>query len=199
MLTKLFRSRAQGLLTILASFFLRLGMSPNSLTLLGFALVCAIAILIGLGMESLGGLLLIFSLGFDALDGAAARLSGSESRFGAFLDSTLDRWAESAIYFALLVRAWQRNDQLFALLIFIAFAGSVMVSYTRARAEGIGVQCTEGWLTRLERLILIIVGLVLTAWSYIPLTILVGVIAVLGNITAIQRIMLVYHAIRKED
>lgn len=199
MLTKLFRSRAQGLLTILASFFLRLGMSPNSLTLLGFALVCAIAILIGLGMESLGGLLLIFSLGFDALDGAAARLSGSESRFGAFLDSTLDRWAESAIYFALLVRAWQRNDQLFALLIFIAFAGSVMVSYTRARAEGIGVQCTEGWLTRLERLILIIVGLVLTAWSYIPLTILVGVIAVLANITAIQRIMLVYHAIRKED
>lgn len=199
MLTKLFRSRAQGLLTILASFFLRLGMSPNSLTLLGFALVCAIAILIGLGMESLGGLLLIFSLGFDALDGAAARLSGSESKFGAFLDSTLDRWAESAIFFALLVRAWQRNDQLFALLIFIAFAGSVMVSYTRARAEGIGVQCTEGWLTRLERLILIIVGLVLTAWSYIPLTILVGVIAVLGNITAIQRIMLVYHAIRKED
>lgn len=199
MLTKLFRSRAQGLLTVLASFFLRLGMSPNSLTLLGFALVCAIAILIGLGMESLGGLLLIFSLGFDALDGAAARLSGSESRFGAFLDSTLDRWAESAIYFALLVRAWQRNDQLFALLIFIAFAGSVMVSYTRARAEGIGVQCTEGWLTRLERLILIIVGLVLTAWSYIPLTILVGVIAVLANITAIQRIMLVYHAIRKED
>jgi CDP-diacylglycerol--glycerol-3-phosphate 3-phosphatidyltransferase len=150
-------------------------------------------------MESLGGLLLIFSLGFDALDGAAARLSGSESKFGAFLDSTLDRWAESAIYFALLVRAWQRNDQLFALLIFIAFAGSVMVSYTRARAEGIGVQCTEGWLTRLERLILIIVGLVLTAWSYIPLTILVGVIAVLANITAIQRIMLVYHATRKED
>lgn len=199
MLTKLFRSRAQGLLTVLASFFLRLGMSPNSLTLLGFALVCAIAILIGLGMESLGGLLLIFSLGFDALDGAAARLSGSESKFGAFLDSTLDRWAESAIYFALLVRAWQRNDQLFALLIFIAFAGSVMVSYTRARAEGIGVQCTEGWLTRLERMILVIVGLVLTAWSYIPLTILVGVIAVLANITAIQRIMLVYHAIRKED
>ena len=199
MLTKLFRSRAQGLLTVLASFFLRLGMSPNSLTLLGFALVCAIAILIGLGMESLGGLLLIFSLGFDALDGAAARLSGSESRFGAFLDSTLDRWAESAIYFALLVRAWQRNDQLFALLIFIAFAGSVMVSYTRARAEGIGVQCTEGWLTRLERLILIIVGLVLTAWSYIPLTILVGVIAVLANITAIQRIMLVYHTMKKEN
>lgn len=199
MLTKLFRSRAQGLLTVLASFFLRLGMSPNSLTLLGFALVCAIAILIGLGMESLGGLLLIFSLGFDALDGAAARLSGSESKFGAFLDSTLDRWAESAIYFALLVRAWQRNDQLLALLIFIAFAGSVMVSYTRARAEGIGVQCTEGWLTRLERLILIIVGLVLTAWSYIPLTILVGVIAVLANITAIQRIMLVYRTMKKED
>lgn len=194
MITKFMRAHAQGILAYLATFFLSLGISPNGITLLGFGLVCAISVLVGLGFESISGVLLIFSLGFDAVDGTAARLSKRESKFGAFLDSTLDRWAEAALYLGLFARAWSRSDMLFGVLTFVAFAGSMMVSYTRARAEGIGVECTEGWLTRLERLIILILGLILTIWSYYPLVISVALIAVFANVTAIQRIMCVYRA-----
>lgn len=198
MLTQFARARARSILDALAGFFLRLGLSPNALTILGFVLVCATAIVIGAGHEALGGVLLIFALIFDAVDGSAARLSGRESKFGAFLDSTLDRWAEAALYFALLVRAWERNDLWLALLVFAAFASSVMVSYTRARAEGIGVECKEGILTRFERLALLILGLLLTSvWDYLPLQIIIALIAALSTVTAVQRIWHVYRALQK--
>lgn len=193
MLTKLARARAQAFLNLVAGLFLRLGFSPNALTVLGFLLILPISGLIAVGQEALGAFLLIFAFLFDAVDGSAARLANRESRFGAFLDSTLDRWAEAALYLALLVRGYQRQDLVFVVLVFVAFAGSVMVSYARARAEGLGIECKEGLLTRFERLALLILGLLLTAaWGYTPLVIAVGFIGVFANVTAVQRILYVH-------
>ena len=102
------------------------------------------------------------------------------------------------MYFALLVRAWVRADFFLALGVFAAFAGSVMVSYTRARAEGIGVECKEGLLTRLERLGLLILALVLTGWlGYLPMQIIIAFIALFANFTALQRIWHVYRALKE--
>ena len=189
MLSELVRSRAKGLVTGVALFFLRFGLTPNVLTLIGFLMTAGVAAVIGAGHLVLAGVLLIVSLGFDAVDGTAARLTGRSTPFGAFLDSTLDRWAEGALFFGLWIQALER-DRLLVLLTFLALIGSFMVSYTRARAEGLGLTCQEGLLTRFERMAILVAGLVLTGWfGSLPLQIAIGAIAVFAHITAIQRVV----------
>ena len=125
---------------------------------------------------------------FDMVDGALARLSQSESKFGAFLDSTLDRYSESITFLGLAVYyANEGSSQTHLLLIFLTLVGSWAVSYTRARAEGLDVECKVGILQRPERLVLLIAGLILG--FVLPV---LWVLAVMTNITAIQRIYEVY-------
>jgi CDP-diacylglycerol--glycerol-3-phosphate 3-phosphatidyltransferase len=197
MLSNLVRKIAYGFLNLAAQAFQRAGFSPNGLTVIGFVLMLLMAVVIAAGYEVAGaGLLLVAGI-FDGFDGALARLTNRVSKFGAFLDSTLDRFAEGALYLALVYRAQVRGDALMVYLVVLTLVGSLMVSYTRARAEGLGVECKEGLLTRFERLALVFVGLILTGvWGYTPLVVILAFLAVFTNVTAVQRILVVYRATR---
>jgi CDP-diacylglycerol--glycerol-3-phosphate 3-phosphatidyltransferase len=186
MLTNKARAWGAKIVEPVARFLNRLGLTPNGATLLGFAMTVGVAVLIALGYLRLSGLLLIFTLAFDAVDGTLARLTDCVTRFGAVLDSTLDRWAEIALYGGLVWYYSQVGPDAGVWLATAAMATSLMVSYTRARAEGAGFTLKEGLFTRLERLVVLIAGLVLnvTLWALL-------VIAVLAAFTAVQRLWVV--------
>lgn len=183
MVTDLARKWSTRLIRPIAELLGSLGLTPNAVTVLGLALTVAVAAIIAAGHTQLGGVLLIVTLAFDAVDGTLARLMGSTSRFGAFLDSTLDRWAEVALYSALVWLLLHEGQDTGVLLATAAMATSLLVSYTRARAEGVGIPCKEGLLTRFERMVLLIAGLI---FNQVILSL--GVIAILAGFTAVQRI-----------
>ncbi len=190
MLSDLARARARNLLNAIAQIFITLHISPNTLTVAGFVGICLIALVIAAGYEALGGVLIILVAAFDAVDGTLARATGQSTRFGAFLDSTLDRWADAALFLAVIYRSVQRGDELAVYLAVIALIGSLLVSYTRARAEGLGASVKEGWFTRFERTVVLIAGLILTAWlGPIALTVALAILALFTNVTAIQRVL----------
>ncbi len=164
-----------------------LGLSPNAVTVLGFLLTLAVSGVLATGQLPLAGALLIVTLAFDAVDGSLARITGQTTAFGAFLDSTLDRWAEVAIYVAILWVYVQANDDLGAMLAITALA--ICSSATAGRAEGIGLQCKEGLFTRFERLVVLILGLLtgLLTWA-------LAFIALLAGVTAVQRIVVTWKA-----
>lgn len=191
MLTSFARAKAQALLNAIATFFQRLGLTPNILTIIGLVLVCIIAVVIAAGYEVLGAVLLVVGAGFDATDGSLARLTNRVTKFGGFLDSSLDRYADGILMLALVWRGLEYNNRWIVVLAVIALIGSLLVSYTRARAEALGVQMKEGWFTRLERMIILFLGLLSTIWlGQLGLLITVGLLAVLSNFTVIQRILL---------
>jgi CDP-diacylglycerol--glycerol-3-phosphate 3-phosphatidyltransferase len=189
MLTNLARAWGARIIQPIARLLTRLGLTPNTVTVLGFFLSAAVALVLATGRLTLAGLLLIVTLAFDAVDGTMARTQGTTSRFGAFLDSTLDRWTELFLYGALVWHYLQIGQDVNVLLAVAAMSTSVMVSYTRARAEGVGLPCKEGIFTRFERLVVLIVGLLFgaTPWA-------LGIIAVLAGITAVQRIFVTKRA-----
>jgi CDP-diacylglycerol---glycerol-3-phosphate 3-phosphatidyltransferase len=189
MVANLARTWSARFLEPVARFLGALGLSPNGVTVLGFLLTVAVAVVLATGRIQLAGVLLIVTLAFDAVDGTLARLSGKTSRFGAFLDSTLDRWAEIALFLALMWHFLTLGHSEGAFLTGAAMAVSLMVSYTRARAEGVGLECKEGLLTRFERLVILIAGLVFNRpiWA-------LALIAALAAITAAQRIFVTRRA-----
>ncbi len=196
MLSDLARARAQNLLNGVAQFFFRLGISPNALTLAGFIGVCAIAMVIAAGYEAAGGILLIIAAAFDAVDGTLARTTGRATKFGAFLDSTLDRWAEGVLFIAIILRAGQRGDPLTAVLAAAALLGSLLVSYARARAQSLGADIKDGWFSRFERMLVLIVGLILTAFvGPVALTVAMAILSVFANFTAVQRVFAARRAL----
>ncbi len=165
-----------------------IGVTPNMVSFAGFVLTIGAATLLATGSLRIGGGVLWVAAMFDMVDGALARLGQSESKFGAFLDSTLDRYSESITFLGLAVFfANQNNAQTPLLLIFLTLVGSWAVSYTRARAEGLDVECKAGILQRPERLVLLIAGLILGL--VLPV---LWLLAVMTNFTAIQRIYEVY-------
>ncbi len=197
MLSSLVRQRAQAFLNTLALGLNALGFSPNALTLIGFLGMCAVGLVLANGWLALGGVLIVLGGIFDALDGSLARLTNRVTKFGAFLDSTTDRFAEGALFLGLLYYFLQHNVTYVAYLVYLTLLGSLMVSYARARAEGIGVECKEGLMTRFERIALLVIGLLLTAvFGDTPILIVLGILAILTNVTAVQRIWLVYRATR---
>lgn len=191
MLTNFARTQAKELLNAVAMFFHRLGLTPNILTVIGLVLVCVIAAVIAAGYEALGAVLLIFGAGFDATDGSLARLTNKVTKFGGFLDSSLDRYADGILMLALVWRGIETNNRWMIVLAVVALIGMFLTSYTRARAEGIGLQMKEGWFTRLERMIVLVLGLLSTLIvGQIGLVVALAIIALLSNATAIQRILL---------
>jgi len=161
MFTEWLRRITRGITVPIASLFGRLGISANGLTVLGCMLTVGVAVLISMGHTRLGGVCLIVAAGIDGLDGALARQTGKPTRFGAFLDSVLDRVSESAV---LLGMAWWYMGQpghTEEILAYFAIFGSLMVSYARARAEAIGVECKVGLFTRVERSVVLVAALVL--------------------------------------
>ena len=195
MLSNLVRRRAQALLNSIALALNALGLSPNGLTLIGFGAMCLIGLILANGYMALGGVLIIAAGIFDALDGTLARLTNRVSKFGAFLDSTTDRFAEGAIFLGIMFWYMQHGMTFVAYLTYLTLLGSLMVSYARARAEGIGVECKEGMMTRFERISLLVIGLVLTAvFGDTPILIVLAILAIFTNLTAVQRMWLVYRA-----
>jgi CDP-diacylglycerol--glycerol-3-phosphate 3-phosphatidyltransferase len=182
------RVRFKGILDPIGSFLNKLGISPNTMTLLGLAGQMGAAYLLARGEMVWGGLVVLVMAPFDALDGTMARLRGKESRFGGFLDSVVDRYAELFLFAGLLVHYLGQPAWLPVVLVYAAASGSLMVSYTRSRGETAGFKVTAGLLSRVERYIVIVVSLLFNR----PM-IALWILAILGNITAIQRIWLTHR------
>lgn len=177
-----------------AAFFLKLGFTPNMVTLLGLVLSIVAAVFAGMGKFLVAGLILMVGAPFDAVDGAMARQRGEPSRFGGFFDSVIDRYSELFMLGGLLYYYIGQGDQLACLLVFIAAAGSVMVSYVRARAEGQAFTAKVGILSRVERMIALVLFLIIGK----PL-IAIWIIAILANFTAVQRILNVHKQAVETD
>jgi len=178
--------------SFVVSLLHRLGVTPNAVTYTSFVLTAAASLLLATGYFGFGGALLMFASLMDLIDGSLARATGQSSTFGAFLDSTLDRYSESVTFVALAYYyAGIENQPLLVVLVFVTVVGSLMVSYTRARAEGLNIECKEGWMQRPERIALLIFGL-WTGWM-LPILLL---LALLTNFTAVQRIYQVYWKIQ---
>ncbi len=182
--TDLLRKTFQGAGLIAARFLDRLGIHPDTVTLMGLAGHFGGAVLAATGYMTWAGVVILLMAPLDFLDGALARLKGETSRFGAFLDSVTDRYSEFVILGGLLVYFLLQQDWLSCGAVFLAATGSVMVSYIRARAEGLGFQAKVGLLSRVERYIILIPGLLFN----IP-AVAVWIIAVLSHFTALQRIV----------
>jgi CDP-diacylglycerol--glycerol-3-phosphate 3-phosphatidyltransferase len=160
------------------------GMTPNALTLINLALNIGAAYVIATGHFLLGGILVLVSGLFDILDGALARFTKRTTKFGAILDSTVDRISEAAILFGLLIWYLARGGRLEIVLVFAVLIGSFLVSYVRARAEGLGWQCQVGLFTRAERVIVLAVGLLINQ-VFVALCVLV----VFVFTTVVQRLV----------
>jgi CDP-diacylglycerol--glycerol-3-phosphate 3-phosphatidyltransferase len=160
------------------------GITPNALTLINLALNIVAAYVIATGHFLLGGGLVLVSGLFDLLDGALARFTKQTTKFGAILDSTVDRISEAAILCGLLIWYLARGGRLEIVLIFAVLIGSFLVSYVRARAEGLGWQCQVGLFTRAERVIVLAIGLLINQ-IFIALCVLV----VFVFTTVVQRLV----------
>lgn len=193
-LSDLARKRFGGVLEPVAGLIGRMGISPNLVTVTGTVLHLGVAWILAQGYMRIGGLLVPLVALFDAVDGTLARMTGKRSRFGAFLDSTMDRFSEAILYLGLLFYYTRSGAGREILLIYATIVGSLMVSYARARAEGLGLQCKIGLLTRLERIVLLTIALVLDQMS-----IALWVLAILTNFTALQRMYHVWRGTYGED
>ncbi len=221
----------QKILSPLVRFFIALGLTPNAITTIGLILniVAAIVFIIGaekgdrsdLSYIGWGGAMILFAGSFDMMDGQVARIGKMTSKFGALYDSVLDRYSELIMFLGICYYLVAHHYFISSLSAFIALVGSIMVSYTRARAEGLGIPCKEGLMQRPERVITIglsalacgIVGFYtggnqkweLKIFGYSPFesiavfTVPLAIIAILANYTAVQRLKACYKYLNKTD
>jgi CDP-diacylglycerol--glycerol-3-phosphate 3-phosphatidyltransferase len=178
------RRRAEALMSALG----RIPVTPNQITVVGVALTFVAAVLASFGDLRWAGVVLAFAGTFDILDGALARSSGRAYPYGAFLDSTLDRYSEGAIYIGLAAYFASTGGPLQRWLLLAtvaALAGSFLVSYVRARAQSLGFTCDSGLFARPERVVVTVVGLI---FGGVVLYAVVFLLAILTNLTALQRI-----------
>lgn len=175
--------------------------NPDVLTMIGLALngvACACFAFSGGGdyrmpeLMRAGGLVALGASIFDMLDGRVARLRGRETRFGAFLDSTMDRYSDMVLYMGLMILYARVDRTPHMILVWVAAFGSFMTSYARARAESLVPRCDVGFLERPERLVLLIVGAITNR-----MTMALWIIAVLSNVTALQRVVYTYVELKK--
>ncbi len=175
------RALIYGWLEPVATAAARIGLTPNRITTTGCALSISAALFVHFGHWVIGGVVFLVAGTLDMLDGAVARNQGQATRFGAMWDSTLDRFGEAAIFVAIALHYATSPPLLFATL--VAWFTSLMTSYVRARSEGLGTSCSEGWVTRPERVVLLSAGLLFGI-----LEVAVSVLAVGGALTVVQRL-----------
>jgi CDP-diacylglycerol--glycerol-3-phosphate 3-phosphatidyltransferase len=175
--------------------------SPDVLTITGLVLngvACAFFALAGgpgyvsPAMLRVGGIVAAAGAIFDMLDGRVARLRGRETRFGAYLDSTMDRYSDMLLYLGLMILYARLDETLLMVLVWVAAFGSFMTSYARARAESLIPRCTAGLMERPERVVLLVLGAILNRMVAV-----LWIIAVLSNITAIQRVIYTYAELKR--
>jgi CDP-diacylglycerol--glycerol-3-phosphate 3-phosphatidyltransferase len=172
-----------------------MGLTANMLTVIGLALNAVVAAIIAFDHPRVGGVLLLFASAFDMLDGAVARATGTTSKFGGFLDSTLDRYSEAVVLGGVLIYLLNTADwKTGSLLVFASVVGSLMISYARARAEAIGFKASVGLVARPERVILLAVCLIIgqPLWA-------LWALAILTQITAFTRIAHVWRLATAES
>ncbi len=178
------RRRAEALMSAIG----RVPITPNQVTVVGFALTLVAAMLVAFAQLRWAGVVLIFAGTCDILDGALARSTKTGYPYGAFLDSTLDRYSEGAIYIGLaayFVSAGGPLERWLVLATLAALAGSFLVSYVRARAQSLGFHCETGLFARPERVVVTVVGLI---FGGVVLYAVIFLLAALTNLTALQRI-----------
>jgi CDP-diacylglycerol---glycerol-3-phosphate 3-phosphatidyltransferase len=186
------RRRAQAV----AGWLAKLPVTPNQVTVAGMLVVFVAAFLVATGQLLAAGIVLAFGGSFDILDGALARATKRSYPYGAFLDSTTDRYAEAAVYVGLVAYyVGQPNPRPAVLGVLLALVGSLTVSYVRARAQSLGFKCDSGLFARPERIVATIVGLVFGGWVLFAV---IWALAVLTNFTALQRVFEVWRQARAQ-
>jgi CDP-diacylglycerol--glycerol-3-phosphate 3-phosphatidyltransferase len=159
-ISELIGAHVRGFTLRLGEGLVAIGLTANAVTAIGLILNFLVAVTIARGHLSAGGALLLLASAFDMLDGAVARASGEVTPFGGFLDSTIDRYSETVVFAGLLVYLLGTGDfRVGAALVFAATAGSLLISYARARAEAAGYKASVGLLARPERVVVLAVGL----------------------------------------
>ncbi|MDR0940131.1 MAG: CDP-alcohol phosphatidyltransferase family protein [Mediterranea sp.] len=194
---------------------IKVGITPNFITTTGFVLnVVAAALFVyagvwvegdGLAVVGWAGGVVLFAGLFDMMDGRVARLGNMSSRFGALYDSVLDRYSELMTLFGICYYLSVKDEYIYAVIAYLALMGSLMVSYVRARAEGLGIECKVGFMQRPERVVLVSLGALFTGvfkdiTAFNPILILVvalALVALFANITAFARIRHCYKEMKK--
>lgn len=178
------RIRFKVLLDKIGTFLNNLGLMPNTITIFGLVGNTIGAVFLSQGQMTIGGIIILAMGPVDALDGTMARLRGMEGKFGAFVDSVTDRYSELVIFGGLLYYYVDKGDVIASMLVFLATAGSVLVSYIRSRGQSLDWDTRVGILTRMERYLVLAPTLIFN----IPIVGL-WIIAIFANVTAIQRII----------
>jgi len=173
----------------IARVLVKLGFSPSGLTVIGVLIACVAAALISQGMLAIGGIVMLIAGIFDMFDGAVARMTDRATKFGALFDSVMDRVSEAVVLLGLLWFYLEDGEQLGAVLVYVAIVGSTLVSYVRARAEGLGIECKGGLMQRPERVATLGVGIIVGQWWEPAVLIVLGVIAALTVVTTVQRVV----------
>jgi len=188
------RAKVRALAEPIGRLFVRLGLSPNAITVIGFGIAVVAAVVAGFQAWLPAGLLIIFGGIFDMFDGMVARATNSTSKAGAFMDSTFDRWGEGVVYIGLTAGCLFAGYDLGAILSAAAMSMAFMVSYTRARAESLGFapgsgMAAVGLAPREVRLVILTIGVCLAGVNIGILGFTLGLIAVLAAITTVQRVV----------
>ena len=189
------RDRVKGVFEPIALALGRLGLTPDALTLIGFAITVIGAGLVALGQWTLGGVVVFVGGVFDLFDGTLARATGRVSRLGAFMDSVFDRWGEAIVYLGIVAGAVLGGHERVPILAAAAMGAAFMVSYARAKSEGLGFTAGTGMaavgiMPREVRLVILAIGLILTDGPNIKaIEFALAIIAIGSTITTIQRIL----------
>jgi len=190
-----FANRVRSRLGPLGRFVARSGLTPNSITIVGLLLNVGVAAVIASGNLVLGGVFVLLAGAFDALDGAVARATGKTSQFGSFLDSTLDRYSEAVVFAGVLIYLTRTDaGTVPVLLTYATIVGSLMISYTRSKAEAIGIRGDVGFAQRLERVVILALALLISepVWG-------LWALAILTQVTALHRILHVWWTTRRAE
>lgn len=192
MVSTRFADRVRTRISVVGRIVAKTNLSPNAITVIGLGLNLVVAAVISTGNLLLGGALLLVAGAFDVVDGAVARATNQVSRFGSFFDSTMDRYADAVILGGVLLYFVDDGAGTWPImLVFITLVGSLMISYTRSKAESVGLRGDVGFAQRAERVIILAAGLMLgyPVWA-------VGALAVLTQFTVLQRIVHVWRELR---
>lgn len=199
MLESMFRGKFSAFLSLVARKLVSIGVTANMITVIGFCVNVLAAVFLATGRLVLGGILILFGGSFDMMDGAVARVAPKSSPSGALLDSVMDRYSEAAVFLGALIYFYINSNFYGVVLVFAAMIGSILVSYVRARAEGLQIECKVGFMQRPERIAILAFGTLLqgllgTHFSVVlsnglVLIAVFAILAVTSHITAVHRLV----------
>ena len=203
MIEKTFRSVVKTILLPVAKALTAIGITANMITLIGLLVNVIAAFFLATGRFVLAGILILFGGSFDAMDGVVARVSNKDesNAAGALLDSVIDRYAEAVVFVGAMIYFYHLSHLLGVVLVFASVIGSILVSYVRARAEGLHVECKVGLMQRPERIVLLALGvlaqgIIIRSFSWesngIILVCVFAILALTAHITALHRLVFSY-------